>query len=180
VLCIGNSRLILGVSIALAGPVLALLKVESGGVNLVGDSSEGKTTVLHVARSTWGLAHQTWRNTANGLEGTAAALNDIFIALDELGMVDARDLGAMIYMLANGVSKARMTSGGGLREQVSWRALFLSTGEVTVAQKMATAAIKVMAGQEVRILDIEANAKAGLGVFENLHEHDRARPSQTS
>ena len=172
--CVGNSRLVLAVSMAFAGPILFLVKDESGGINVRGDSSQGKTTLLHVARSVWGLQHRTWRQTANGLEATAAALNDLFIPLDEIGEADPRDLPAMVYMHANGISKARMTSAGALREQLQWRALFLSTGEITLATALASVGIKVRAGQEVRLLDLEADAGAGMGVFENIHDAEGA------
>jgi putative DNA primase/helicase len=50
----GNSRLIMALSLAFAGPVADLLNDEGGGVHLVGGSSLGKSTALVVAGSVWG------------------------------------------------------------------------------------------------------------------------------
>src|SRR5207253_3827629 len=43
--CVGNSRLVLGVSVAFASPLLTIAGDESGGVHLNGSSRSGKTTV---------------------------------------------------------------------------------------------------------------------------------------
>ncbi|ULJ68368.1 DUF927 domain-containing protein [Wielerella bovis] len=42
----GNSRLCLALGISFAAPLLSLLRVESGGFHLCGDSSIGKTTAV--------------------------------------------------------------------------------------------------------------------------------------
>ena len=64
----------LAVSTALAGPLLALVGQEGGGVNFYGTSSRGKTTMAQAAASVWGRGSspgfvRAWRATANGLEG---------------------------------------------------------------------------------------------------------------
>jgi hypothetical protein len=50
-LAVGNSRLILAISMAFAGPLLYPCSQEGGGVHLKGSSSIGKTTALHAAGS---------------------------------------------------------------------------------------------------------------------------------
>jgi putative DNA primase/helicase len=67
----GNSRLMLAIGTALAGPLLYLLGEESGGFHLFGPSSIGKTTAAHVARSVWAMPLGSWRTTDNGAEGLA-------------------------------------------------------------------------------------------------------------
>src|SRR3546814_3073270 len=52
--CIGNSRLVLALSAAFAGPCLGLLDTEGGGFHLRGSSSSGKSTALAVAASVFG------------------------------------------------------------------------------------------------------------------------------
>jgi hypothetical protein len=47
--------------------------------------------------------------------------------------------------------------------------LFLSSGEVSLADKMAEIGKRSKAGQEVRLVDIPADAGAGKGAFEELH-----------
>lgn len=172
-LCAGNSRLVFAVSLAFAAKLVALTGDESGGFNLIGDSSEGKTTALYAACSVDG-GHErktTWRTTDNALEGIAALHNDSLLVIDEQGQVDPRKLGEIAYMLANGEGKGRATKAGTPRPKRTWRLLFLSSGEVSLAQHMAEAGRVVRAGQEVRLADLRANAEAGHGLFEVLHGH---------
>ncbi len=53
---IGNSRITLGLCVAFSAALLDILGAESGGVHIIGSSSTGKTTLLHVAGSVWGVA----------------------------------------------------------------------------------------------------------------------------
>ena len=172
-LCVGNSRLVFSVSSAFAAPLLHVTGMESGGVHLRGDSSTGKTTALRAAASVWGGTDylQRWRATDNGLEALAAQHSDCLLVLDELGQVDPKAAGEVAYMLANGSGKARANRTGGLRDPASWRILFLSSGEAGLAEHMAEAKKKPKAGQEIRLLDIPADAGAGFGMFENLHSY---------
>lgn len=172
-LCAGNSRLLFAVSSAFAAPLLHLTGMESGGVHLRGDSSTGKTTALRAAASVWGGQEylQRWRATDNGLEALAAQHSDCLLVLDELSQVDPKAAGEAAYLLANGGGKARANRNGGLRDPASWRILFLSSGEAGLSEHMATAGKKPKAGQEIRLLDIPADAGAGFGMFEILHQY---------
>ncbi|MGZ8218525.1 DUF927 domain-containing protein, partial [Methylomagnum sp.] len=99
--CIGNPVLALSLCVALAGPLLAKVQRDSGGLHWVGDSSTGKTTALNVGCSVWGgdTFRRTWRATANGLEGAAAALNDTCLCLDEINEADPKEIGSIVYAL---------------------------------------------------------------------------------
>lgn len=171
-LAVGNPRLAFALSAAFVGPVLALVDGEGGGLHFVGDSSTGKTTALRAAASVWGPPIKrvlSWRATANGLEGVATAHSETFLCLDELGQLDGREAGAAAYMLSNGQGKARMKAAGGLRAVPSWRVSFLSTGETGLAALSATVGKTTAAGQEVRILELPADAGAGLDMWQELH-----------
>ena len=169
--CVGNSRLVFAVACALAGPALRLLRVDSGGFHLRGDSSCGKTTALRVAASVYGGASymQRWRATDNALEAIAAQHCDLTLILDELAQVDPKTAGECAYMLANETSKARSTRTGQARPRLSWRLLFLSAGEVGLAAHMAEGNKRARVGQELRMADVPADAGAGMGIFEDLH-----------
>lgn len=173
---LGNSRLMLALSVGFTGPLLQPLSVDGGGYHYRGGSSIGKTTALVSAGSIWGGGGingyvGTWRATSNGLEGVAALHCDTLLCLDEIGQIDAREAGQVAYMLSNGQGKTRAGRGGEARKAAEWRVVFLSTGEISLAQKMAEDSRnrRVMAGQEVRIVDIAADASAGMGIFEDLH-----------
>lgn len=90
--------------------------------------------------------------------------------LDELKEIRAEDAGATAYMLANGQGKTRAGRSGEARRPVRWRVLFLSAGELGLADKIAEdgRGRRAAAGQEVRVVDIPADAGAGLGIFEAL------------
>ena len=171
-LCVGNSRLVFAVACAFAGPLLRPAGMESGGFHIRGDSSSGKTTALRLAASVYGGPSymQRWRTTDNALEAIAAQHCDSLLILDELAQVEGKVAGECAYMLANEQSKARATRNGAPRARLSWRLLFLSAGELGLADHMAEGMKRTRTGQEVRMADIPADAGAGLGAFENLHD----------
>jgi uncharacterized protein (DUF927 family) len=174
----GNSRLVFGISAAFAGPLLELTGVESGGFHLRGGSAIGKSTILKAAASIWGHPRrrvQPWRATANGLEGVALAHNDATLILDELGQCDPLQAGEAAYMLANGSGKLRGSRHGGSRPVAQWRTLVLSSGEVNLSDLLVQAQRQAKAGQVLRMGDIDADAGAGHGAFEQLHGLPDAR-----
>jgi putative DNA primase/helicase len=173
-LCAGNSRLVLSVCAALAGPLLHFVGHDSGGVNFVGPSSIGKTTLLSVGASVFGGPGyiQTWRATGNGLEGLCELHNDTLLVLDEMGEVEAKEAGSIAYMIGNGAGKTRSDRKGDARVKKTWRLMFLSSGEVGLAQHMTEGGKAARAGQEVRLIDLPADAGAGHGVFEHLHDFE--------
>lgn len=170
-LCAGNSRLVFAVACAFAGPLLRPAGMESGGFHLRGDSSCGKTTALRLAASVYGGQNymQRWRTTDNALEAIAAQHCDSLLILDELAQVEGKVAGECAYMLANEQSKARATRNGAARTRLTWRLLFLSAGELGLADHMAEGGKRTRAGQEVRMADIPADAGKGMGAFEQLH-----------
>lgn len=170
-LCAGNSRLAFAVACAFAGPLLRPANMESGGFHYRGDSSSGKTTALKLAASVYGGASylQRWRATDNALEAIAAQHSDCLLILDELAQIDPKTAGECAYMLANEQGKARATRAGTPRTRQAWRLLFLSAGELGLADHMAEGQKRTRTGQEVRMADIPADAGAGLGAFEHIH-----------
>lgn len=173
-LAAGNSRMVFAISCAFAPTLAALVGEDSGGFHLRGKSSSGKSTALALAASVWGSPAsfpRLWRTTTNGLEGLAAVHSDCLLILDELSQMDPRDAGDAAYLLANGQGKTRASRAGMARQPARWRLLFLSAGEESLAGMMSRAGKRSNAGQEVRLADIEADAGAGLGAFETLHDH---------
>jgi putative DNA primase/helicase len=175
---IGNHRLALGISMSFAGPLLDLTGDTTCGVHLVGHSHIGKTTITACAASVWGRGAttngyiRTWSATSNGMENVAESVCDGLLPLDELAMVDALHAGTVVYSLAAETGKARMARDISARPRKHWRVIFLSTGEITLAVKMGERGATPMAGQEVRMINIPADAGAGMGAFQDLHEMD--------
>lgn len=170
-LCRGNSRLVFSVSAAFASMLLHVAGEEPGGFHIRGGSSSGKTTALRVAGSVFGGSDylRRWRATDNALEAVASMHNDALLILDELAQVDPKMAGAAAYMLGNGEGKQRAHRTGSARPVLRWRLLFLSAGEVSLAEHMRQDGQRAQAGQETRLAEIPADAGAGRGLFENLH-----------
>lgn len=169
--CQGNSRLVFAVCLSLSGPLLSLVGMDSSGAHFFGNSSSGKTTLLHVARSVWGGKDmmRSWRSTSNALEATAAMHNDCCMVLDEIGQASGKVVSEAAYLLLNGTGKARANQDGSAKGVTSWRVTILSNGEMKLENKIQEDGQQSQAGQAVRLVDIPADAGAGLGAWENLH-----------
>jgi putative DNA primase/helicase len=182
-LAIGNSRLALAIAAAFASALVGPCESESGGLHFRGASSIGKSTALAVAGSVWGGAAYvcSWRATANGLEAVALRHCDALLCLDELAQITAREAAEVAYMLANGSGKSRSARDGTARRVARWRLLFLSSGEIGLADKVAEdgRGKRIAAGQQVRIVDIPADPGAGFGLFEELHGFPNAEALAT-
>jgi putative DNA primase/helicase len=171
-MCEGNTRLVFACCVAFAGPLNDLLKGEGGGFHFVGPSSVGKSTLLTVAGSIYGgggrlgFAH-TWRGTDNGLESIARAHSGTLLALDEMGEADSRSIGSTVYMLINGMGKARATRNAELKNQPSWRSMVLSSGELGLEDKIAEGGRQARAGQMIRVIDVPADAGKGYGTYDD-------------
>lgn len=178
-LCDRNSRPALAICAAFAAPLLHLVKAQNIGLHLRGISSTGKTTTLFAAGSVWGGSEEdnnlgfveSWRATANGLELQCALHNDSLLCLDEISLVNDREIGDIVYSLGNGTGKRRATRDIKARPVIHFRLVFLSCGERSLKEMMETTGKRVRGGQESRLIDIPADVGKGYGIFEELHGH---------
>ncbi len=171
-MCSGNPLMLVGVSLAFFGPLQHHVGRDmGGGLHLVGNSSSGKTTIAETAASAWGSPKlkQSWNSTVNGLEAVAGATNGTILILDEIGEAQGKDVDNVIYRLPNGTGRARAHSDTSLRHTTTWATPLLSTGEKSVASKLADAGITVMPGQLVRVIDVRADDRHH-GAFDDLHD----------
>src|SRR5262245_42702275 len=161
---------VLAISTAFAGLLVHLAGPDGGGIHVKGPASMGKTAWAHAAASVWGSGEtyvRSWRNTANAIEGAAVLATDTVLVLDELGVIDSRELNAAVYQLAIGSGKGRARRDGSMRTPASWRVMLVSTGKISTASKIEEDRNrKAKAGQEVRVLDIPADAGKGYGAFD--------------
>lgn len=167
----GNPRLMFALCVALAGPLLMRVGAASFAVHWTGDSSIGKSAALAAAGSVWGDPQRivrSWRSTDNSLEYVAAQHCDGLLILDELKEVDPKQAGAIAYMLGNEKGKNRAHHAGGLREAITWRITMQSSGEIGLADHMASAGQKSHAGQSVRFIELPADAGGDHGMWNNI------------
>ncbi|MFT3745077.1 MAG: DUF927 domain-containing protein [Pyrinomonadaceae bacterium] len=172
--CRGNSRLMFALSASFAASLLPIAEETSGGFHFHGGSSTGKTTTLFVAGSVWGGDNrkgflETWRGTANGLEAVAESHNHSILLLDEISQVSPHEVGTIVYNLANGFGKVRMSRTISVRKRVEWNLLMLSSGEKTLSQMVSSVGGHIVGGQDTRFVNIPVDAGADLGIFEDLH-----------
>jgi uncharacterized protein (DUF927 family) len=176
---VGNDRFVVFLSASFSGPLLDVMSEPSGGIHLNGLSRTGKSTVSMGAASVWGAPTakaqlRSWRATANGIEAAAAESSDTICVLEEMGQADAREVGDIVYLVCNEAGKQRASRTGTARARQSWRVVLLSTGEITLAMKMAEANRQITAGLEVRLVSLNADGGAGMGVVQHLHGRPNA------
>jgi len=162
---------VFSVSCAFAAPLLSLLDIPSGGFHFMGTSTTGKTTTQNWGLSVWGkpkdLRHN-WHGTKVGFELTAAAYSDAVLMLDEIGQADPREVGDLIYMIFNEAGRMRGNARLTHRSLPRWQLLLLSSGEKSLQQLMQDVGKTPMAGQELRLLHIRADAGDGCGILNGL------------
>jgi hypothetical protein len=160
----------------LSGYLLKITGVENGGFHFEGRSSIGKTTLLKCATSISGptINIQTWNFTDAALQEIAFARNDSHISFDEIKTahhdpkIAAKMTTSAIYKLSSGVGKA--TSNNYSNEQLIWRIAILSTGEDSLAAHAMLGGVKRKEGEEVRMIDVPADAGKEMGIFESIPE----------
>lgn len=172
-LAFGNYSMMTGAAAALAAPLIGLADADGFGIHFYEQSSAGKTTTANIASSIYGnpdLLRLTWYGTALGLANEAAAHNDGFMPLDEVGQ--GSDAGAVYqsaYALFNGLGKLQGAKEGGNRDLKRWRTVAISTGEMDIETFVATSGKKIKAGQLVRLLNIPLSKAV------RFHEHQNGK-----
>jgi len=143
----------LAIFAALTAPLLRPFDLPNFAVHLCGDSSVGKTSMLRCAASVFGNPHSSawvpsWNTTMSGLEQHAVQLCDLPLCFDEAGTGDADAIQTAIYMLINGVGRARSTKELTMRRTASWQTVVISTGERELASEAAAT------GAQVRVISL--------------------------
>ena len=134
---------ILGIASGLAGPIVQLCGLPSCGLALSGPTSLGKSIAQQLAVSSWsairltdGGLFKSWRSTENAIEVLALQATGTVLTLDEMGHVDGRMVGRVIYSLAGGVAKRRMEKPGRLQTTVTWSTYVLLSSELSLREKV--------------------------------------------
>ena len=120
---------------SLAAPLLSKLPAPNFALNLYGDSSRGKTSMARIGASIYGNPRSehlfaSWNTTAVALELRCLAYCDLPNFMDEIGsMQDRFKLAQSVYMVVNGVGRARGDKTLTLKPTPEWRTVLISTGE---------------------------------------------------
>jgi uncharacterized protein (DUF927 family) len=173
-LAIGNSRMIFSINLGFDGPVMALVDDDGAGINWEGETSTGKSTVQFAVSSVWGHPDPgkftcKWNASQTGLELQAVQRNNTVMVIDELGEVDPKIAGKLMYQLASGVQKTRGNKDVSLRDVKTWKMPIVSSAEKSVAEQIQKSGERAFGGQLIRMVSIPSDAGKGYGIFEELH-----------
>jgi hypothetical protein len=146
------------------GPVLQLCGFETCGINFSGPTSCGKTIAQQLAVSAWtsprassgGLLRPA-RFTENSIELLARQSNGCVLGLDELALIDGKTLSQIIYGLASGAGKARMTTGLKLQPTITWSTFIMLSCERTLEHKIRGDGGRWLGGLPVRFPDVDCS-----------------------
>lgn len=170
-----SSRIMLALCCGFSGFLLKLSGMEGGGFHLWGMSSIGKTSSAYMLASLAGSPKDVvvlWNNTDKGLEEIAVAHNDSYLVLDESKLLDKDVLAAAkimqnrVYTLSGGKGKTR--SAIYENKVAEWQVSIFSTGECSLQQLAASGNVERLEGENVRVIDVNADAGAEMGIFESL------------
>ena len=156
---IGTTNLELALTFGFSAPVVGLMSKEMDLdtliIHLYGDTTKGKTTAVRVAAAPFGKPSDkengligTWNGTLNALIGKLADNSGLPFILDEASMKSKTDFTSMIYTIASGSEKARMSKEAQLREQQHWTTTVISTAEHSLLEKS-----KKNAGLSMRVFE---------------------------
>lgn len=169
-----SKRLMFGLSVALAAPLLQILGLPCVTFHLNGTSGDGKSSILKAAASVYGDEEcvTSWDKTQNGFEAVAARHTNQPLIVDELGQGSVNDLDQVAYKLNNGIGKDRMNRNTAWRKAARWSLIVLSAGEFTLEemkrQKSRNGRAHTATGERVRFICIPCDAGQGLGVLDSL------------
>ena len=156
---------ILGIVSGLAGPIVQLCRLPSCGLAFSGPTSVGKSIAQKLAVSSWsaprltdGGLFKSWRSTENAIEVLALEGTGTVLALDEMGHVDGRVVGRVIYSVAGGVAKRRMDKPGRLLTTDTWWTFILLSSELSLREKVVGDGGQWTGGMAARVLDCNVAA----------------------
>ena len=154
----------LGLAAGFAGALVDLCGLDSCGINLSGQTSAGKTTSQRLAASAWSVPDSTRpglfqvaKTTVNGFESLAARANGTAFALDELAHLSGREVAKVIYTLASGIGKIRMTTAAVARDPHRWKTFAILSSETSLEAKITADGENWTGGQAVRIADVDVS-----------------------
>tara|TARA_R100001163_G_scaffold65241_1_gene61754 strand:- start:103 stop:1986 length:1884 start_codon:yes stop_codon:yes gene_type:complete len=156
-----------GILAALAPPLMELVHFKTGGGwHFYGQSSTGKSLILECAASVYGphAFIKTWNTSDGGLEIMAEAYSGLILCIDELAEATSKTVSRAVYTLSDGKGRASMTQTRNARRTRSWSLLSLSSGEVSIEDKITQKGQTLRGGQALRVADIYAE-------HEDLQKH---------
>ncbi|MGY0150548.1 DUF927 domain-containing protein [Edwardsiella tarda] len=150
--------------VAFASMLVTLCKMDVAMFHFYGGSTTGKTILLQLAMSVHshggepgsgpGVSILRWNTTANALEKNLSQFSGLLACIDELGAYKQKDFSSLLYNLTAGQGKSRMDKSLDVRESYIWKLFILSSGEMSIPEKLATQKELLQGGQEHRAISL--------------------------
>jgi putative DNA primase/helicase len=147
---IGHTPLEMLLSASLAAPIIAMLNIEKRAevdsllINLVGNSTIGKTTAAMVSVCAFGSPSinnnglvQSFNGTANALQSIISGNFGVPVVLDEVSMAEMKKsaITSLIYKLAQNKEKSRLDKEANLKDNQFWCTCIFFTGESSMLEQ---------------------------------------------
>lgn len=157
---VGNTYLefisIVALSSVLVGYVGEELALDSIIIHIFGNSSTGKSTALKLSISMFGYPDvkknglfSTFNSTENALIKKLSGIRGVPFAFDELSMSNLVNMTALVYKLANGKDKSRLTKTLEEEKADTWNTVILTNGEKSLIKSSDK-----NAGVQVRVIEL--------------------------
>lgn len=167
--------------VALSAPLLALTGLNGVTVSLCGPSGSGKTLAQYMAQSLWGdpqKLHFAAQFTANSLYNRLGLYCNMPMTIDEVTIVNNKDIGEFLYMVTQGRDKARLTRSLDERESKTWWLPVIVSTNVPLTAKL-DAMGNATDAQKMRLLEVRfsshpvfsATSDAGRKMYQLVSEN---------
>lgn len=188
-LIIGNTPLEVAVTLGLSACVVGYIRLHTSVSNLIcsihGKTTTGKTTAAKLAISMGGNPYcgddkislaGTCSTTANAMYGQLRGNHGYPMLFDELGSISkSTDIEQMLYCLAEGEDKKRMTKSGDIRLLEKWSTTIIFTSEHPILNSNVQTGLNVRvinladvewtkSAEQARKIESFSRAFAGLGI----------------
>lgn len=169
---------VFALSTAFASMLLSLCKMDVALFHFYGGSTTGKTILLQLPMSVHGHGGEPgsapdvnilrWNTTANALEKNLSRYSGILACIDELGAYKQKDFASLLYNITASKGKDRMNQHLEIDEAFTWKMFILSSGEMSIPEKLATQKEQIQGGQEHRAISL------------NIRPEDARKDGETS
>ncbi len=173
-----SSRMVLGICMALAAPLLDFTGLNSFGILVHGPGKAGKSTLLVVAGSVVGFASEqdlpNFRTTDTALGEIPASFSDMLLPMNELGLLKGntaereqriRDL-AYGFAEGHGTTYSKFAPISKSDAEQKWRSIFLGSGEEAIERISELAGHTRATGAAIRWIDLPAIRNGADDIFD--------------
>lgn len=162
---VSGEQQIFALTASFASYFMSMLGKDNFIVHFYGGSTTGKTTLLQLAASVYGYAGEpgdqkqsmlsSWNSTSNGIEGYLTEHSGALMLLDELGTYRGKDLDQVVYQIAAGKSKNRMSKTLRQSKPRTWGGIIISSGELSVPERLAIDNKELTEGMQHRAISLQ-------------------------